>query len=180
MGKVLVLYAHPSSPQSKLNRHLAAAARELPDVLVRDLYEMYPNMFINAEDERKALLQTQTVVFQFPIYWFSAPAILKEWQDNVLAKGFAFGPNGNALHGKRFMVAVTTGADESSYEETKPHGAPLSVYLQPFEQTARFCGMTLLEPFVVHGVGDLGAEQIRQSVSEYASRLQRLTQEDIT
>ena len=56
------------------------------------------------------LLDHDVVLFQFPLFWYSTPSILKEWQDLVLEHGFAYGAEGDALDGKRMMIAVTVAA----------------------------------------------------------------------
>ncbi|MFC4346339.1 NAD(P)H-dependent oxidoreductase [Kordiimonas lipolytica] len=178
MSGALVLFAHPNTQRSRLNRQLILAAQRLQGIEVHDLYEMYPDHYIDVAHEQAALAQADAVVFQFPIYWFSAPAILKEWQDSVLTKGFAFGADGTALKDKRFMLTVTTGGDAASYAEARPHGAPLSVYLKPFEQTARFCGMRLVEPHVCHGVGTMSEADVSAEAERYAARLQELVTEN--
>ncbi len=178
MSRALVLFAHPNPQRSRMNRHLALAASQLPEVAVHDLYEMYPDLHINVAHEQAALSQVDLVIFQFPIYWFSAPAILKEWQDSVLTRGFAFGAGGTMLKGKRFMLAATTGGDAASYAETKPHGAPIAAYLKPFEQTARFCGMRLVAPHICHGVGDMTPADVSKETERYVSRIRRLVTEN--
>ncbi|SDD39266.1 NAD(P)H-dependent oxidoreductase [Kordiimonas lacus] len=177
MSRALVLFAHPNPQRSRLNRHLILAARQVPEVAVHDLYEMYPDMHINVAHEQEALVQADLVVFQFPIYWFSAPAILKEWQDSVLTKGFAFGAGGTALKGKHFMLAVTTGGDAASYAETRPHGAPMSAYLRPFEQTASFCGMRLVTPYICHGVGQITPADIKGEAERFTAAIRRRVME---
>lgn len=178
MKRINLLFAHPAPGRSRLNRALRDVAMMTDGVEVRDLYEMYPAMYVDADAERKAVVDCDVLVFQFPIYWFSSPAILKEWQDTVLSSGFAFGPGGDALQGKQFMLAVSTGGQEASYTETRPHGAPLSAFLRPFEQTAKFCGMTLLEPFIVHGVNGMPSEIVKSHAAAFGERLTELVRGD--
>ncbi|NVJ96941.1 MAG: NAD(P)H-dependent oxidoreductase [Alphaproteobacteria bacterium] len=178
MSRIIVLYAHPNPRRSKVNARLIEAVGRMEEVQVRDLYELYPNLHVNVAAEQEALRNASAVVMQFPIYWFSAPALLKEWQDTVLAKGFAFGPNGTELAGKPFMLVATTGGEESSYAEGKAHGAEIGAYLKPFEQTARFCGMKLVEPLVVHGANSLTPLLLSDLAEQYQERLQRLAKKE--
>lgn len=150
---------------------MIAAAEELAHVETRDLYELYPNLHIDVQDEQRALRRADVVVFQFPIYWFSSPAILKEWQDVVLTREFAYGDGEKALNDKLFMLAVSTGGTLQSYSAEGRHGAELAGYLAPFEQTARFCGMKPVEPFVVQNAGELSSVQLEQTVQDYSSKL---------
>jgi glutathione-regulated potassium-efflux system ancillary protein KefG len=96
MKKILILLAHPSYNRSNANKALIQALRKVEGLRVHDLYQQYPNMFIDVPYEQRLLLEHDIIVFQHPLYWYSCPAILKEWMDQVLEYGFAFGPDGNA------------------------------------------------------------------------------------
>ncbi len=168
--KILVIYAHPNSHKSRVNKHFKCVATHRDNAAVRDLYELYPNMLINASVEQEAVAECDVLVFQFPIYWFSSPAILKEWQDTVLSSGFAYG-DGKVLAGKEFMVCLTTGGTEQSYCTAGKHGAPLDAYLAPFHQTARFCDMKVLKPFIVQGIGQMQAGEIAIEAQKYQELL---------
>ncbi|GHD32464.1 NAD(P)H-dependent oxidoreductase [Halioglobus pacificus] len=104
--RVLVLFAHPSLERSEVNVELLRRSRETEAVTVVDLYEQYPDFRIDVEAEQQRLLEHDVIVFMFPLYWYSTPAILKEWQDLVLEYGFAYGKDGNALHGKWFAWSL--------------------------------------------------------------------------
>jgi putative NADPH-quinone reductase len=91
MSRTLVLLAHPDLASSRVNSALADAVRDQPGVTVRDLATVRgPNGF-DAAAEQRMLLRHDTVVLQFPWYWYSVPGILKEWMDQVLTHGFAYG-----------------------------------------------------------------------------------------
>lgn len=173
MHNLLLILAHPSPSRSRVNIPLYKAACGLEGVETRDLYELYPDMHINVAAEQEALQQAHTVVFQFPVFWFSSPALLKEWQDTVLTSGFAYG-RGNALKDKKFMVAVTTGGTSRSYSDDGRHGADISQYLAPFEQTARFCDMQVLNNFVVQDASTLDSEAVSRMTGQYVDRLKAL------
>lgn len=171
MKPVVIIFAHPSPKRSKLNLPLIDAAKSLDHVAVRDLYELYPNLHIDTQMEQDAARQAETIVFQFPIHWFSAPAILKEWQDSVLTSSFAYGNGERALVDKRFMLVASSGGSASSYSQKGRHGASLASYLAPFEQTARFCGMKPQENFIVQNAGDLAQYELEQNIQAYKNRL---------
>lgn len=174
MSEILVIYAHPNPKRSRLNQRLVHAARDIDGVQVHDLYERYPNLHVDVMAEQEALHAASVVVMQFPVYWFSAPALLKEWQDAVLTKGFAFGRGGTALAGKNLMLALSTGGGLESYRKGESHGAKIQTYLAPFEQTALFCGMQIEKPFIVQGVGDLSEAELNQATQDYITRLKAL------
>jgi glutathione-regulated potassium-efflux system ancillary protein KefG len=113
--RVLILFAHPAPDKSRVNRHLIEAVRGLDNVTINDLYEEYPTFDINVRREQELLLAHDIIVFQHPFYWYSSPAILKEWEDLVLEYGFAYGAGGTHLQGKLFLTAITTGALPEAY-----------------------------------------------------------------
>lgn len=172
--RVLVLFAHPALRKSRCNRRLLAAARGVAGVTVHDLYEEYSDFMIDVPREQDLLRAHDVIVFQHPFYWYSCPAILKEWMDLVLEHGFAYGRDGRALHGKRLISALTTGGTAESYS-----GDGLNVYtmrqmLVPFEQTARLCGMRFLPPFLVQGTFTMPPDRLEEHAGDYARLLEAL------
>lgn len=159
-ARVLVLFAHPALQKSRVNRRLAAAARGVEGITFHDLYETYPDLHVDAAAEQARLLAHDVVVFQYPFYWYSSPALLKEWQDVVLEYGFAYGRGGTQLHGKSLLVAVTTGGGGHAYSREGHNHFTMRELLAPVEQTARLCGMQWLPPFVVHGTVHVTDESV--------------------
>src|SRR5262249_14316575 len=115
MRRILILFAHPVLERSRVNRRLLSAVRDLPGVTVHDLYDAYPTLYIDAKRAQRLLLEHDVIVFQHPFYWYSTPAILKEWQDLVLEHGWAYGRSGTQLRGKITLNAITTGGPETAY-----------------------------------------------------------------
>ncbi|MDJ0833961.1 MAG: NAD(P)H-dependent oxidoreductase [Gammaproteobacteria bacterium] len=149
--RILILFAHPSPDRSEVNIPLAQATGKLPGVTLVDLYAEYPNLDIDVDREQQRLLDHDIIVFMHPLYWYSTPAILKEWQDLVLEHGFAYGSEGTALHGKIFFNALTAGGAESAYCPQGYNHFSIRELLQPMEQMALLCGMTYLPPFALFG-----------------------------
>ena len=164
---VLVLFAHPAIRNSRVNRRLIAAVRDLNGVTVNDLYDEYPDLNIDVTREQELLAAHEIVVFQHPFYWYSTPAILKEWQDLVLEHGWAYGHDGDALRGKALLSAMTTGGSEDAYCAKGSNRFSVRQLLAPIEQTARLCGMDFLPPFVVHGTFRLTASEIEDHAVDY-------------
>lgn len=150
-NQILILFAHPALEKSRINQRLIQAIQGLDAVTVHDLYEQYPDFHINVKAEQDLLLAHDIIVFHHPFYWYSSPAILKEWQDLVLEHGFAYGKGGTALHGKKVLSAITTGGGEKAYCRQGYNRFSVRELLVPFEQTAHLCGMEYLPPFVVQG-----------------------------
>ena len=149
--KILVLFAHPSQHRSEVNLPLVRACAEVDGVTVVDLYAEYPGYCIDIEREQQRLRDHDVIVFMFPVYWYSTPAILKEWQDLVLEYGFAYGHDGTALQGKLAICAITAGGPEQAYQSSGYNHYSIRELLRPLEQTTILCGMTYLPPFTLFG-----------------------------
>jgi glutathione-regulated potassium-efflux system ancillary protein KefG len=174
--RVLILFAHPALHRSRVNRYLCEAVRAVPGVTFHDLYEAYPDSFIDVDREQTLLREHDVIVWQHPFFWYSSPAILKEWQDLVLELGFAYGEGGTALAGKRALTAITTGGPADSYDRAGFNRYTVRELLAPFEQTARLCGMEYLDPFVIHATHQLARAEIMAAAERYRSRIEELTQ----
>lgn len=178
--QVLILFAHPALEKSRVNRHLIQSVRGLDAVTVHDLYEAYPDFHINVKLEQDLLLSHDIIVFHHPFYWYSSPALLKEWQDLVLEHGFAYGHEGIALRGKKVLSAITTGGGEQAYCQKGYNRFTIRELLVPFEQTAALCGMEYLPPFVVHGTHNLQERhQIMKHVDNYRQTIVALRDNQI-
>lgn len=173
---ILVVFAHPYPSRSRANRALQEAIAGLPGLEVRSLYERYPDFDIDVAAEEAALRRARVVVWQHPLYWYSVPGLFKHWFDKVLAGGFAFGPGGDALRGKRCLWAVTTGAGEQAYTLHGTHEHAFLAFSAPVEETARFCGMRWEPPFVLHGAHTLDDEALARSARGYRSRIEALVE----
>jgi putative NADPH-quinone reductase len=149
--RILILFAHPAQERSEVNRPLAEAARGMPGVELLDLYAEYPTLAIGVDREQARLLTHEVLIFLHPLYWYSTPAILKEWQDLVLEHGFAYGTGDTALRGKIFFNALTAGGPEPAYCAQGYNHFTIRELLRPLEQTALLCGMVYLPPFALFG-----------------------------
>lgn len=98
--KILVNLFHPHLDGSRVNRAWAQRLAAQPDITVRDIYALYPEGRIDIAAEQQALLAHDRLVFQHPFYWYSVPPLMKQWLDDVLVYGWAYGPGGDALASK--------------------------------------------------------------------------------
>ena len=172
--RVLVLFAHPSLHRSRVQRRLARAAQALDGIRFHDLYEAYPDFDVDVAREQELLLAHDLYVLQHPFYWYSVPALVKQWIDLVLAHGWAYGRDGTALVGKKLLCALSAGGSEAAYCDEGDNRYTVRQLLAPIEQTVRLCGMEFLPPFVVHGTHALDAAQIDAAAEEYARVLAAL------
>ncbi len=114
------------------------------------------------------------MILQHPFFWYSTPAILKEWQDLVLEYGWACGKEGNALRGKNLLCAMTAGGREVAYQPGGCNHFTIRELLAPIEQTANLWGIEFLPPFVVHGTHGMKREQILAHARDYRRTLEAL------
>jgi len=180
MASVLVLYAHPAPHKSRINRRLAAAAREVAGVTFRDLYELYPDFMIDVEEEQKLLQEHDVIVLQHPFYWYSAPALVKEYLDLVLTYGWAYGEGGAALQGKILLQSISAGGSEDVYCSQGRNRFTIRQLLAPFDQTACLCGLRYLAPHIIHGANQLtDAASIQPFAQRYVRLLKALRDETL-
>lgn len=180
MAKVLILFAHPALEKSRVQKRLIRHVRNLNGVTFHDLYEAYPDLDISVKQEQKLLLEHDTVVFQHPFYWYSSPAIVKQWMDLVLEHGWAYGSGGTALAGKRMLNAISCGGSRAVYATNGRNRFTIRQFLAPFDQTAHLCKMNYFPPFVVHGTHRLTAEDIELHAVQYEQLLIALAADRIT
>ncbi|QDQ09792.1 NAD(P)H-dependent oxidoreductase [Streptomyces spectabilis] len=130
--------------------------------------------------EQEKLLWSDAVILQFPMWWFSAPAILKGWIDRVFTAGFAYGPqvappySEGPLAGRRALLSVTAGARATSFSDRGIHGRVEDV-LHPLQHGLFwFTGVQPLDPFAVYGSNALSDEQFAAVRQAYGQRLDGL------
>ncbi len=168
MNKVLINFAHPTRSRSKINNALCDALAGLDDVTINDLYAVYPDFLIDVKREQSLCESHDIVVFQHPFYWYSTPAIMKEWLDLVLEHGWAYGKEGLALQGKIFLQAVTAGGDDSTYRRDGYNEFSIAELTSPYRATAKLCNMVWLPPFAVLGIHrGLPETKIRAYAEDY-------------
>nr|WP_295926072.1 NAD(P)H-dependent oxidoreductase [uncultured Dyadobacter sp.] len=179
MSKVLIQFAHPTLSKSNVQKTLESYARKVEGVTFNDLYEHYPDLFIDVKREQQLLARHDIVVFQHPFYWYSSPPILKQWQDLVLEYNWAYGPEGYALAGKKMFNAVSCGGGKNAYSESGYNRFSVPQYLLPFNQTAYLCRMEYLPPFVVHETYAMQDDALKIYGEQYAGLLNALVQDRI-
>ena len=87
------------------------------------------------------LTQASAIILHFPLYWYSPPALVKQWLDSILTSGWAFPGTTSKLRGKTLMLSITTGSPLSTFQPDGTNGSTLEALLLPLERTAAYCGM---------------------------------------
>ena len=154
-SKIVVLMAHNNIDDSILNKMIKSELEHKDNIIYKDLTSLYKEFAIDIKKEQADLLNAKKIIFQFPMYWYSAPAILKRWVDEVFSYGYSYEIDKNgefqalALKNKEFQMIVTMGAKEESFVGK----GRLSVKecLNSYSYTAKMLGMKEKEPFLVYG-----------------------------
>ena len=95
-------------------------------------------------------MRADVIVWQFPVHWYSLPALLKKWLDDVFLFGFAYGTE-YKLEGKKLLLSFTTGGVEESYQKGEK-SYPFSELLHVHRQTAYFTKMDFVEPVITYSM----------------------------
>lgn len=172
--RLLILFAHPAVQKSRINRRLRETIRDLPGVTWHDLYQRYPEFEIDVPEEQRLLLEHDVIILQHPLFWYSVPALLKEWLDLVLEHGWAYGSRGNALQGKLCLNLVSCGGGQAAYTEGGFNRMGVRRLLAPIENTARLCRMHYLAPFVIHGTHGILPGELEEHCLDLARILRAL------
>ncbi|MNO42986.1 Glutathione-regulated potassium-efflux system ancillary protein KefF [compost metagenome] len=158
------------------------STRENPEYLVYALEQRLgvksQSLAADIQQELDKLLWADLLILNFPIYWFSAPAILKGWIDRVLVSGICYGGkrfyDQGGLAGKKALVTVTLGGREHMFGEGAIHG-PLEDMLRPILRgTLAYVGLDVLPPFVAWHVPYISDEAREAFLEQYRQRLEKL------
>ena len=170
--KTLVILAHPNLDESIANKRIAEQLKKnIENVEIRDIMKLYPDFNIDIKAEQKALLEADTVIFQYPFWWYNMPAILKQWFDDIFCFNFAFGPEGDKLKGKNFVLSFTVGGPSDSYSPLGYNHYRVEDFTRPMEQTAYLSQMNYLPPVYQNGMVYIsGVYNTKETVEERADQ----------
>ena len=136
-----------------------------------------------AEDIRAEIEKVEwcdLLIFNFPVFWFSVPAIMKGWIDRVFVSGRFYGGkrfyDGGGMRGKKAMTTLTLGGQNHMFGEDAIHGE-LDVMLRPILRgSLAYCGFTVLPPYVAYHVPYVSDEERQTILLDYEQRLLSLDQ----
>ncbi|AIQ54515.1 NAD(P)H-dependent oxidoreductase [Paenibacillus sp. FSL R7-0331] len=171
----LVILAHPDLEHSRVNKRWRQALLEHPaEITVHELYEEYHNWEIDVAKEQGLLEAHDLIIFQFPLYWYSYPPLLKKWLDDVFTHGWAYGSNGTRLRGKKLGIAVSIGDKKENYLPAGSVSFTVDEVITPFRASAIHVGAIALPYFAVFGASfQASDDEIEQSAAEYVAYITR-------
>ncbi|ENX57964.1 MULTISPECIES: NAD(P)H-dependent oxidoreductase [Acinetobacter] len=131
---------------------------------------------IQAEIEK--VQRADLVIFSFPLYWTSVPAILKGWIDRVFVSGLFYGGkrfyNHGGMTGKKAMLCLTLGGRDHMFGEGSVHG-PIEHYLSSLQRgTLAYVGFEVLPPFIAYHVPYISQQDRQKIVSDFEHYLQNI------
>lgn len=179
MNRTLILLFHPDITKSRANAALAAAARQLPDTEVIDMQARYPGgqvgMFTDGAAEAEMLLGASRIVLQFPIQWYSSPALLKAWQDAVLTRMYYVkaSTEGARLAGTPLMITATAGNVAEAYGPGGQNHYTISEIMTPLKAMAHRCGLPWHAPHILFAAGHLSDGALADAAAHYVTALKR-------
>ena len=153
MAKVIVISGHPHLERSIMNKTILEELKKAADggasIAIDDIAEK-GCCHLDVAVEQALLKEADTIVFQFPVYWFNAPAMLKHWYEEVFTPGFAHGEGASGLKGKKLIISATAGAPDGAYS-TAGMGHTLDEFFDNFYVMAAMTGMEMAKPILTYG-----------------------------
>ncbi|WNX58773.1 NAD(P)H-dependent oxidoreductase [Acinetobacter baumannii] len=150
----LLILAHPYYAQSIANKTIVnELVKTYSDLEVRDIFQLYPDYKIDVSAEQEALLRHDTIILQYPMFWFNMPAILKLWFDEVFTYQFAYGSQGDKLKDKKVIISMTVGQKEADMVNDQENLA--DSFLKAVQHSIQYTQMQLSGTFLLYDVSPL-------------------------
>ncbi len=135
------------------------------------------------QSEVDKLLACDLLILQFPLWWFSVPAIMKGWIDRVFVNGTVYGAGGmrfdnGGLKGRKAMLVFTTGCFPDMMEPDGLLGQRDVILWHLQHGTFGYSGLQVLQPFVGWSIQYTSEDQRRAYLDAYEARLRGIEQED--
>jgi putative NADPH-quinone reductase len=176
--QTLILLFHPNIEKSKANSALRSAAQTVAGTLLVDIQARYPDGVIDAladgEVEARALLEADRIVLQFPLQWYSTPALLKAWQDAVLTRMYYMyaDTEGDKLAGTPLMIAATAGNTSAAYGRCGTNHFTIDELLAPLKATALRCSLPWHPPHLLFEAANLEPARLAAAGASYIGALE--------
>jgi len=160
--KTLIIVAHPNLVDSGTQKFLKTSLSKMDSVT----WHVLNQGSFDVASEQRLLREHDRIIFQFPLYWYSAPAILKQWEDDVLTRNFVYGTE-HALANKELGIVVSTGDRQKGFVAGGEEQFTLSELLRPYQALAYKAQMTYLQPFPIFQFAYLSEKDKQRLVASY-------------
>ncbi|GAT91068.1 NAD(P)H-dependent oxidoreductase [Apilactobacillus kunkeei] len=169
--KTLVLVSHPEYDNSMTEAFLKQCQSDIENVNWVILDNIQTDFTFDKEKEQQRLAQYDRILFQFPMYWYSAPALMKKYEDDVFTKNFIAYEQEGTLKGKEMGIITTLGDPIKDYQVGGREGFSISELLKPYQAIAQRGQMKFLKPFVISQFAYMTDAQKQKLLIDYRSYL---------
>ncbi|HKP26503.1 MAG TPA: NAD(P)H-dependent oxidoreductase [Dongiaceae bacterium] len=137
----------------------------------------------DVEAEIAKLEAADLMIWQFPLWWFSVPGVLKGWVDKVFVFNRIYGRgrfyDKGLFRGKRALLSLTTGGSGEAAYQPGGFNGDINGILRPIQRgMLEFVGFDVLRPQIVHGPAQATEEQRKAHLTAWRERLKQITQEE--
>lgn len=139
------MVSHPEINNSQTQQFLKQGAKQV-DAIWHHVEELDS---VDVQQERQLLESVDRIIFQFPLYWYTAPSGLKHWLDTVMSQNYVYGDGQFHLQDKEFGLVVTTGLPEKSFQIGGSENVTLDQLMTPYRAFAHRARMKILPMFLV-------------------------------
>ncbi|GAA3965107.1 NAD(P)H-dependent oxidoreductase [Pedobacter ginsengiterrae] len=121
------------------------------------------------------------MIWQFPLWWFSVPGVLKGWVDRVFAMGRVYGEGRmfeqGYFKGKKALLSITTGAEKTAYSKDGLLGDIDSIIRHVQRGMLAYTGFDVLKPHIIYGPVRMEGQGREDQLEKYSSRLKNIFEE---
>lgn len=174
--KTLVVVSHPKINDSQTQQFLLQGAK-LQDVTWHHVEELKE---IDVEKEQALLMENDRIIFQFPLYWYAAPAGLKDWEDQVLTRNFVYGDGDDNLSDKEFGIVVSTGMPLKEFQRGGSENVTIDEIMAPYFAIAQQGKMKILPVFTIAQFQYLNEQKQMRLLIDYQRYLTQTYPDSLT
>ncbi|WP_076460061.1 NAD(P)H-dependent oxidoreductase [Limosilactobacillus caccae] len=149
--KTLVIVAHPQLDSSATEAFFKTAARQADNVTWHEL-----TIPFDVVHEQQLLHSANRIILQFPMYWYSAPAILKQWLDEAWTTTLT---TNRLVKGHELGIVVTVAHPAQAFMPGASQQFTIAELLRPYQALAHATGMKYLPPLPVYQFAQQSDEQ---------------------
>lgn len=174
--KKLIIVSHPDISQSVVNRRWIKELEKYPDQFtVHNIYGLYSDGKINVKKEQELLEKYDTIILQYPLQWFNCPPLLKQWLDDVLTYGWAYGSKGDKMKNKKIALAISAGIKEEDFQEDGEWKVTIEQLILPFKTTSLYMQSDFRGYFVLYDTHNaFSTGELEKSAGNYIRFLENI------
>lgn len=160
--KTLVIIAHPDYQNSMGQQFLKESIKDEDTITSYHLDESSIDGQVDSPKSLELIATHDRIVFQFPLHWYGAPALLKQWQDTVLSQA-----KQGVLKGKELGLVVSVGVQKNDYRPGGAVGLTLEQLFSPYQALATYFSMSYLPHFAIHQFAYMTEAQKQKLLVDY-------------